>query len=115
MRHDEYQGGAAGGHEFLSGLLFGAVVGVAAGLLFAPKSGVEIRGEVARSAKQVRRKAEDTYEHASSFVHDTVDRGRDAWNSFHEARENVTREAAAVVDRTAKAIDTIDKAVDKSM
>lgn len=110
MRHDEYQyQGQAAGHDFMSGLLFGGLMGVAVGLLFAPKAGAEIRGDVARQARQARRKAEDTYGQASSFVHDAVDRGRDAWkkgrDSFHETRDNVTREAASMMDRAADAVD----------
>ena len=80
------------GYDFLSGLLCGAVVGAAAGLLLAPRSGTEIRGQMARSAGQLRRQAERTYDRASSVVHDAVDRGREGWQRGRERFEE-TREA----------------------
>jgi gas vesicle protein len=90
------------GHEFLSGILFGAVMGVAVGLLFAPKSGAEIRGQVADSASRMKRQAGRTYERASSVVTEAVDRGRDAWKrgreSFDQTRDAIARETASAID-----------------
>lgn len=67
------------GHAFLSGVLIGIGVGAAAGLLFAPKSGEQIRGDMKDSADRLRREAGRRYDEASALVHDAVDRGRDAW------------------------------------
>jgi gas vesicle protein len=90
------------GHEFLSGVLFGAVVGAAVGLLFAPKSGAEIRGQVADSASRMKKQAGQTYERASSVVTEAVDRGRDAWKrgreSFQDTRDSIARETASAID-----------------
>jgi gas vesicle protein len=91
------------GHEFMSGLLFGAVVGAAVGLLFAPKSGAETRGQVVDSASRMRKQAGKTYERASSVVSEAVDRGRDAWNrgreSFEETRDAIARETASTINQ----------------
>lgn len=91
-----------GGHEFLSGLLFGAIAGAAVGLLFAPKSGAEMRGQVAESASRVREQAGKTYERASVAMTDAVERGRDAWKrgreSFDATRNTIARDAASAVD-----------------
>lgn len=67
------------GHAFLSGVLIGIGVGAAAGLLFAPKSGAEIRGDMRDSADRLRREAGRKYDEASTLVHDVVERSRDAW------------------------------------
>lgn len=90
------------GHEFLSGIFFGALVGAAVGLLFAPKSGAEMRGQVVDSASRMRKQAGQTYERASSVVSDAVDRGRNAWQrgrqSFEETREEIARDTASAIN-----------------
>jgi gas vesicle protein len=92
----------SGGHEFLSGLFFGAVLGAAAGLLLAPRSGAEIRGQVVDSASRAKKQAEKTYERASSVVTEAVDRGRDAWQrgreSFAGTRDASARETASAIN-----------------
>ena len=85
---------ANGSYEFLSGMLFGAAVGAAVGLLFAPKTGAEMRGQVADSASRMRRQAGKTYEKASSLMNDATNRGRDAWKRGRESYEE-TRDAMA--------------------
>jgi gas vesicle protein len=65
-----------GGNEFMIGLLCGTAVGAAIGLLLAPKSGAELRNQLADSADRLRRKAGETYEQASGTVSEMVDKGR---------------------------------------
>lgn len=45
----------------LAGFGLGAVIGAIAGLLFAPKSGVETREELATKLKDLKHKTEDWY------------------------------------------------------
>jgi gas vesicle protein len=84
------------GNEFMIGLLCGTAVGAAIGLLLAPKSGAELRSQLADSADKLRRKAGDTYDQASGAVNDMVDKGRDAVKrgreKFDEARSTYTGE-----------------------
>jgi gas vesicle protein len=84
----------SGGHAFLSGLLFGAAVGGALGLLFAPRAGAEIRGQIAESAGRVRKQASKTYDKASSVVSDAAGKGRDAWQKGRETFEETRDEFA---------------------
>ena len=63
---------------FFVGLLCGAAIGAAAGLLLAPKTGVEMRQQVAESTDQLRRKASAAYDSASQVINDAVARGKDA-------------------------------------
>jgi len=91
------------GNEFMIGLLCGTAVGAALGLLLAPKSGAELRSQLADSADKFRRKANETYEQASGTVNDMVDKGRDMMDKgrdavrkgrdkFEEARSNYSNE-----------------------
>jgi gas vesicle protein len=63
-----------GGHGFVLGLLCGAAVGAAAGLLFAPKRGAALRKDLAKSANDVSRRAKELYEDAAEVVSDLTDR-----------------------------------------
>jgi gas vesicle protein len=54
----------------LIGLACGAAVGVAAGLLLAPRPGARMRAQVGDTASRVGRKARDSYESASHVVSD---------------------------------------------
>ncbi|MDY0097015.1 MAG: YtxH domain-containing protein [Candidatus Dojkabacteria bacterium] len=47
--------------EFFKGLLFGAVIGTAAGLLLAPKSGAETREDIKKFSTDIQDKAQDLY------------------------------------------------------
>lgn len=82
----------ARGGEFMFGLLCGAAVGAAIGLLFAPKSGAELRTQIADSADKLRRRAGEKYDQASQAVNEVVDRGKEAVRrgreKFDEARSS---------------------------
>lgn len=47
--------------DFFKGLVFGAVIGAAAGILLAPKSGTETREDIKKFSSDVQDKAEDLY------------------------------------------------------
>ena len=47
--------------DFFKGLLFGAVVGVTAGILLAPKSGLETREDIKKFSTDVQDKAQELY------------------------------------------------------
>src|SRR4051812_18178383 len=54
----------ASGGGFVSGLLFGAAVGAALGVIFAPRAGTDTRRQIAESGKNLREGAMRTYEQA---------------------------------------------------
>ncbi len=51
-------------NSFLSGLLVGTLAGATAGLLLAPKSGVETREDIKKLAGDVKEKTQDVYSQA---------------------------------------------------
>jgi gas vesicle protein len=68
-----------GGGSFLMGLLAGTVLGAGLGMLFAPKTGSELRSQLGEQAGRLRNQANDTYQQASDKVSQMVDRGREAY------------------------------------
>lgn len=60
------------------GLVAGALVGAAIGLLFAPKSGAALRRDIARRAREVQDGAADQFERFGEMADDFADRGRKA-------------------------------------
>jgi gas vesicle protein len=69
-----------GGGSFLMGLLAGTVLGAGLGMLFAPKTGNELRTQLGEQAGRLRSTANDTYHQASDKVSQIVERGREAYD-----------------------------------
>ena len=69
-----------GSGSFLMGLLAGTVLGAGLGMLFAPKPGSELRGQLGEQATRLRSTANDAYGAATDKVSQMVDRGRDAYD-----------------------------------
>lgn len=69
-----------GSGSFLMGLLAGTVLGAGLGMLFAPKAGSELRGQLGEQATRLRSSATDAYGAASEKVSHIVDRGREAYD-----------------------------------
>ena len=77
------------------GLLAGTVLGAGLGMLFAPKSGSELRSQlgssIADGTGRLRDVADQTYSQASEKVNQIVDRGREAYD---RARSGVNQMAS---------------------
>lgn len=69
--------------------LWGALIGAAAALLWAPRSGRETRAELTAGARRLRRAAEDTVKGVQESVNDAVSNVREQVTS----RVNVARDA----------------------
>lgn len=69
-----------GGGSFLMGLLAGTVLGAGLGMLFAPKTGSELRNQLSEQTGKLRTTANDAYSQASEKVSQIVDRGREAYD-----------------------------------
>ena len=74
-----------GSGSFLMGLLAGTVLGAGLGMLFAPKAGSELRGQLGEQANRLRSSANDAYGAASEKVSHMVDRGREAYDRARSA------------------------------
>jgi len=80
---------SGGGHGFVVGLLCGAALGAAAGLLFAPKRGAALRKDLAKSANDVARRATELYDGAAEVVSDLTDRATEMMEHSGRAVDKV--------------------------
>jgi gas vesicle protein len=64
----------------------GALIGAGVALLYAPQSGKETRKLLAKKAKQLKGKAEDTFEDAQEFI---KDRKKDLADAIHAGKKVV--------------------------
>jgi gas vesicle protein len=105
----QYETEQSSGSNFLMGLVCGAAVGAAVGLLLAPKSGAELRQQISTSTDKLRRRAVDGYEQAadsvSGMVDDVVERSNKAMQRGKQTYENVRQSADAAVQGAVKAVD----------
>ncbi|HKP12195.1 MAG TPA: YtxH domain-containing protein [Blastocatellia bacterium] len=110
--------------EKLTFLLIGAGIGATLALLFAPKSGRELRGDIADytrrgvdaagdGARQVGARASELYDTTSGRVQNAYGTARErATNAYGAARERVSQGAEAVADIASRQKDQIQAAIE---
>ncbi len=90
--------------------LLGALIGAAAGLLFAPQEGERTRRDIARRAKRLRDDAEERWEDVKDEV---TDRGRRVKESVEEwaddVRDEVRAGRRAIERKAASARDDLER------
>ena len=69
---------------FMIGMLCGAAMGAAIGLMLAPKAGSELRQQLWDGTEDLRQKASSAYKGASGVVNDVIARGRQAVDAGRE-------------------------------
>ena len=82
-RNNDNEGG--GGGSFVMGLLTGTVLGAGLGMLFAPKSGSELRGQLSEQANNLANKASDGYRRAGETASTWADKGREYVDKARDA------------------------------
>jgi gas vesicle protein len=103
-----------GGAGFVMGLLTGTVLGAGLGMLLAPKSGSELRGQLTEGANTVGRSATEGYRKVAGAANTIADKGREFYDRARDAvshgAEEVkryTREEAATESRSGLSNDPI--------
>jgi gas vesicle protein len=95
----EYHEGSGG--SFMMGLLTGTVLGAGLGMLFAPKSGTELRKNLSEQAGHVANTASEGYRRASEQAGQWAERGKDIYSKASEAVAKGADEAQKYVRDTA--------------
>jgi gas vesicle protein len=91
--YDRFETESAGG-SFVMGLLTGTVLGAGLGMLFAPKSGSELRNQLSEQAGSIANTASEQYRRATEAAGEWAERGREASRDIYDkARDAVSRGA----------------------
>ena len=83
--YDRYDNEGGGGGSFVMGLLTGTVLGAGLGMLFAPKSGSDLRNQLSEQAGNLRGTASEGYRRASEAAGDWAEKGRDIVDKAKDA------------------------------
>jgi gas vesicle protein len=98
--YDRFDNEGGNGSSFVMGLLTGTVLGAGLGMLFAPKSGSELRGQIAEQAGNIANTASEGYRRASETAGDWADRGRQMYDKAKDAVSKGADEAQRYVRDT---------------
>ena len=104
MRH-EYEREDANVSTKLAYLLIGGGIGAVLALLFAPKSGVELRGDIADATRKGIEKSKETaatlQEKASDYYEISREKANEFYQTAHEKAEDLAEKAKTVAARSA--------------
>jgi gas vesicle protein len=111
----EHEGGS--GASFVIGLLTGTVLGAGLGMLFAPKSGADLRNQLSEQAGNLANTAQEGYRRASETAGEWAEKGRGAVDKARESMSRGADEASRYARETAadwaeKGRGAVDKARD---
>jgi gas vesicle protein len=102
--YDRFENEGGGGGSFVMGLLTGTVLGAGLGMLFAPKSGSEMRNQLSEQANNLANTASEGYRRATETAGDWADRGRDMYGKAVEAARSGADEAQRYVQNAAGSV-----------
>src|SRR5262245_8424123 len=111
MRESEIYETSGNGSGFVMGLITGAAVGAALGLIFAPKRGSELRGDIARSTGDIRRRASQAYDSVSDTVSDLANKGGSMVSNMLNKGEDVLAQGQRAMDAGRDVVDQTRSAV----
>jgi gas vesicle protein len=93
---------SSNGYSFVAGFFLGSTLGAAVALLFAPKSGAELREDLAAEGKKLR-------ETTSGNVSEIREKGEELYGkvreTIHETAEGVKRAARTISEDPTETID----------
>jgi gas vesicle protein len=102
------------GADFFKGFLIGGAIGAVAALLFAPKSGTELRADIRRKSREVYDETEEALGEWKTQAAEVVEQGKRQAEALRAQAEAKIAEARAkaeqlVAEGRAKARDLIDE------
>lgn len=104
----------SGGPGFITGLLVGTAIGAVAALLFAPKSGEEIRHQLKSLAEDQKDTLKNKWDLAKEKAGDVVNSARDRIDSAaQQASGSVDAYAEKAVDKVIQLAEDTKSTVDK--
>ena len=114
--YDRFENEGSGGGSFVMGLLTGTVLGAGLGMLFAPKSGSELRSQLSEQAGSLANTASEGYRKAAENAGQWAQSGKDTAGEWAErgkdARDAVNRGAEEAQRYVRDAASTVGAAGD---
>jgi gas vesicle protein len=101
---DRYDEGNGGG-SFVMGLLTGTVLGAGLGMLFAPKAGAELRGQLSDQAGTLANSASEGYRRASETASAWAEKGREKGREMYDKGREAVAKGADEAQRYAREAD----------
>jgi gas vesicle protein len=101
--YDRFEKEGNGGGAFVMGLLTGTVLGAGLGMLFAPKSGSELRSQISDQANSLANQASEGYRRATETAGEWAGRGREIYDKARDAVSRGAEEAQRYVRETTAA------------
>src|SRR5437588_978120 len=97
--YDRFENESGGGGSFVMGLLTGTVLGAGLGMLFAPKAGSELRGQISDQAGNLANAASDQYRRAADAAGDIADKSRELYDRAADSGREMYDKARDAVAR----------------
>jgi len=115
--YDRFDNEGSGGGSFVMGLLTGTVLGAGLGMLFAPKSGSELRNQLSEQAGTLANTASEGVRRAQESAGQWAEKGREVYGQATERGREVVNAAAergreVVNTATERGREVVDKAKD---
>lgn len=101
--YDRFDNEGGGGGSFVMGLLTGTVLGAGLGMLFAPKSGSELRNQLSEQAGSLANTAQEGVRKAQESAGEWADQGRKVYDKARDAVSRGAEEAQRYVRETTSA------------
>ena len=86
--------------DFISGLVFGGLIGAVIGILYAPKSGKETRKDIGKKADQLLTKAREEYESA-------IEKSREAYEETVQRLKSMEKTALEKAEEVGEKVDEL--------
>jgi gas vesicle protein len=99
--YDRFDNEGGGGGSFVMGLLTGTVLGAGLGMLFAPKSGSELRNQLSEQAGNLANTASEGVRRAQESAGEWADQGRKVYDKARDAVKSGADEASRYVREVA--------------
>ncbi len=102
--------GNGGGFEFFKGFLFGGIVGAVFALLYAPKSGKEVRDDIRRRSLELRDDAEAKLELAEQKAQELIDQTKKKLDDLRkEVESSVSNLKGKATGFVEQGVQTVEK------
>jgi gas vesicle protein len=95
--YDRFDNEGGGGGSFVMGLLTGTVLGAGLGMLFAPKSGSELRNQLSEQAGNIANTASEGVRRAQESAGEWAGQGRKVYDKARDAVSRGADEASRYV------------------